>query len=157
MIRAQIVCMSLLFASAAVAADKPAGEMGTDITCGQMIASKAPMPAKMGEMMEHFGMYAQGHAKTVDKKDKTGKAEIALMTRMAKDHLALAKSLKAMAAAMEKGKDIPHPAHDEKAMMDPALMEHMKMGVAAQKELANMMLEDARKMDEMFKGGAKAK
>ena len=140
-----ILVTACLAVSSAFAEDKMAGattEPGSQMTCGQMMASKAVMPQKMSELLTNVADNLEAHAKWVGTKDKAAKAENDQLIKVAKEHRAIAASMKKTAETMQKGKDLAQAPHDMKTM-DPKMAEGMTRQIALEREMASLLQKDA--------------
>jgi hypothetical protein len=127
-------------------------EPGTNMTCGQMMASKSVLPAKMAELMTAVADSMEGHAKWAGMgKDKASKGEQQAMMKLVKSHRELAASYTKLAAEMQKGKDLPPAAHDMKAMDMGKMGEMTTRQVKAEREMAQLINKDADETEAMMK------
>ena len=124
-------------------------------TCGQMIAEKAVLPAKMAEVMQAVTDMMDAHAKyMLTNKDKDSKKEAAALQKLAKEHKALSASFKKTADGMKKLADLPGAPHDMgKMMADPAIQASMKAMLQTHKDMAALLQKEVTEMEGMMKGG----
>jgi hypothetical protein len=143
---------------AAPAAGKPdtkAGEghamKGADMTCGQMLASRAPIPEKLSEGALSVAEMLDAHA-TLMGKEKESQAEAKGMRAIAKSHRQVATELKKIADEMKKAASWPAAPHDmAKMTADPKLMAAQKRFIEVHKELIAMMEKAVSEMEAQHK------
>jgi 2-oxoglutarate dehydrogenase E2 component (dihydrolipoamide succinyltransferase) len=130
--------------AAAPAAAAPAGP-----SVGQMIASKAPLPTKMAEVMTAVADMLEAHAALVKAgKTKEGAKEAAGLKKVAADHRALAKLFTKTAANMGKATSWPAAPPDMNAMAsDPAMTAAMQKMIATHKEMIALMQKEVAEME----------
>ncbi|MGQ0506009.1 MAG: hypothetical protein ACT4TC_11905 [Myxococcaceae bacterium] len=115
-----------------------------EITCGQWMASKAPLPAKLGELMASIADNMDSHAKwTSASKDKNAKKEVEIVSKVAKTHRDLGTNYTRLSEEMTKHKDLPAVQHDPKAMDMAKMTEGMTKQIKLQREMAQMIIKDA--------------
>ncbi len=148
--------IKLLAAFALLAAPLSAHADGK--TCGQMLADKAVLPAKMAEVMTAVTNMMEAHAKfMMTNKDKDSKKEAAALQKVAKEHKALAAAFKKTSESMKKLADLPGAPHDvSKLMADPAIMASMKAMLTTHKEMIALMQKEVTEMESMAPKGAGA-
>lgn len=147
-------------AAPAAAAPTTATEPGSNMTCGQWAASKAPLPAKLGELMTAIADNLEFHAKWTGTKDKAAKAEHDMLMKMAKDHRAIGKMSTDISNGMTKAKDMAQATHDPKTMDGAKMAEMQLKQIKLQREMAQMMMKDADEAEKMLssmKAGAGSK
>jgi hypothetical protein len=140
-------------AKAAAPAATPATPPAAAPSCGQMIASKAVLPAKMAELMTAVAETMDAHAALmIAGKTKEGAKEAKGLKKIAADHRALAKAMAKAQASMEAAAKWPNAPHDMATMMgDAKLMASMQKMLAAEKEMVALMQKDLAEMEAMHK------
>ncbi len=133
-------------AAAPAAAPAPAAA-APEMTCGQMMAAKAELPAKLAEMITAMNAGMEMHMKALG---KDGKAEKAGMMKLVKDHKAMIAAASKTSKDMAAMKDLKACKHDPKVMSDPKMMDGMTKQIALEKELASMMMKDAEAGEKMM-------
>ncbi len=133
----------------------PVTARADDKTCGQMIAERSALPAKMAQLMTAVTHMLDAHAKLmVAGKSKEGKKEAAELKKLSKLHAGLAANFKKTAEAMKKLYAMPGAPHDPAKMAeDPKVGEAMKELITSQKEMIALMQKDLAAM-EGHAGGA---
>ena len=119
------------------------------MTCGQVMAAKAAMPAKLAEMLTAINDNTAMHAKWAGTKDKAAKGEHDAMMKVVKDHKAMIAAANKTSKDMAAMKDMPPCKHDMKTM-DPKMMDGMTKALALQKEFAAMLIKDAEMSEKMM-------
>ncbi len=120
-----------------------------DKTCGQMMAEKAVLPAKMAEVMTAVVGMLDAHAKfMLDGKTKEGKKEATALQALAKHHKGLATAFTKTSEAMKKMAEVPGAPHDMgKMMADPAIGASMKEMVRTHKEMIALLQKEVADME----------
>jgi hypothetical protein len=119
-------------------AAKPAAAKAEQQTCGQMISSMAPIPAKLSEGASSVADMLEAHAALMGK-DKDSVAEAKGLRGVAKTHKQIAASLMKASEEMKKAASWPAAPHDMAKMgADPKLMETSKKVIEVHKEIIAM-------------------
>ncbi|HEX7506097.1 MAG TPA: hypothetical protein VF550_04950 [Polyangia bacterium] len=145
-----VLCVGILSGIAlgtAQAAEPPAGHAmaakapavkAEQPTCGQMISSMAPIPAKISEGAASVADMMEAHAALMGK-DKDSAVEAKGMRGIAKTHRAISASLLKASEEMKKAASWPAAPHDmAKMMADPKMAEANKKMIEVHKELIAM-------------------
>jgi hypothetical protein len=107
-------------------------------TCGQMISSMAPIPAKLSEGAASVADMLEAHAALMGK-DKDSVAEAKGLRAVAKTHKQIAASLLKASEEMKKAASWPAAPHDMAKMgSDPKLAETSKKVIEVHKEIIAM-------------------
>lgn len=126
-------------------------------TCGQMMAEKADLPAKMSEVMTSVADMMDAHAKLMTG-SKEAKQEAAAFTKMAKEHRDLATRFKKTSDGMKKMGDLPAAEHDmAKMKADPKVQASMKAMLQSHKDMIALMQREVAEMEKMMGGGGASK
>jgi hypothetical protein len=136
-------------AAPAAAAPAPAGGP----TCGQMMASKAVLPAKMAEVMAAVSEMLEAHAAfMIAGKTKEGAKEAAGMKKIAKMHKDLGALFTKTAAEMTKAGSWAAAPHDMAAMKaDPKIQAAMAKMLQTHKDMAALLNKEVAEMEAMMK------
>ena len=140
-----VLCLGVLVGIAlgtAKAAEPPAGHAmaakADQPTCGQMISSMAPIPAKLSEGASSVADMWEAHAALMGK-DKDSVAEAKGLRAIAKTHKQIAASLMKASEEMKKAASWPAAPHDmAKMMADPKMAETSKKVMEVHKEIIAM-------------------
>jgi hypothetical protein len=109
-----------------------------ETTCGQMISSMAPIPAKLSEGAASVADMLEAHAALMGK-DKDSVAEAKGLRAVAKTHKQIAASLMKASEEMKKASSWPAAPHDMAKMgSDPKLAETSKKVIEVHKEIIAM-------------------
>jgi hypothetical protein len=124
-----------------------------DKTCGQMMAAKAVLPAKMAETMTAVANMFDAHAKfMLEGKTKEGKKEADAFKGVAKQHRDLAAGFKKTAESMNKLATLPAAPHDmAKMMADPGIGAAMQEMMRTHKEMVALLQKEIADMEAMGK------
>lgn len=129
------------------AAPAPAAAKAEMPTCGQMMASRAPIPAKLSEAAGTVADMLEAHAALMAK-DKESVNEAKMLKALAKSHRAASAALLKTSEEMKKAASTPAAPHDmAKMMSDPKLTEANKKMMELQKEII-ALLQKAMAEDE---------
>ena len=123
-------------------------------TCGQMISSMAPIPAKLSEGAASVADMLEAHAALMGK-DKDSQAEAKGLRAIAKTHKQIAASMLKASEEMKKAANWPAAPHDmAKMSSDPKLAETTKKVIEVHKEIIAMfqkMVADMEAQSKMMK------
>ena len=145
---------TMVLGTAQAADPKPAQAMaakGAESTCGQMISSMAPIPAKLSEGAASVAAMWEAHAALLGK-DKDSVAEAKGLRAIAKTHRQIAAILLKGSEEMAKALSWPAAPHDmAKMMADPKLAEANKKVMDVHKEIIAMFQKMVADMESMHK------
>ena len=147
-----VVLGGFVMGSAQAAEPKAApAAKGAEQSCGQMISSMAPIPAKLSEGASSVADMWEAHAALMGK-DKDSAAEAKGLRAIAKSHKQIAASLMKASEEMKKASSWPAAPHDmAKMMADPKLAEASKKVLEVHKELIAMFQKMVADMEAMHK------
>jgi hypothetical protein len=162
----RVVVMGLLVVSAMIGSQALAGDKKSDKkaggppaapqpSCGAMMKSLAPLPAKFSELMTAIADGQAGHAAMLTGKDAATVAEATELKKIMQDHRDMAAMAKKTATEMEAAGSLAPAPNEPKP--DAKALDHMMKTVALEKEMAAMMVKDAEETEkriEKMKGGA---
>ncbi len=131
------------------------GSMET-MDCARMIKNKAPIAAKLSELMTQMADTFEAHAKWIrGNKDAASRTEAQHLNKLVKEQRAAAASLKKLASQMESASFEAAP-HDV-SKMDPAINESMTEQVRLQREVADLLRKDAAAIEKSVAAGPRPK
>jgi hypothetical protein len=120
-------------------------------TCGQMISSMAPIPAKLSEGAASVADMLEAHAAIMGK-DKDSQAEAKGLRGIAKTHKQIAASMLKASEEMKKAASWPAAPHDmAKMSSDPKLAETTKKVIEVHKEIIAMFQKMVADMEAQAK------
>jgi uncharacterized protein (DUF3084 family) len=126
-------------------------------TCGQGLAERSVLPAKMGGVISALAEILELHMKALDLTDESAKKERDAYRQLTREHQKVAAQLQATAQRMAGYRDLPMGRHDQKAMSSPQVREAFEKFVTREQELEallqNQIDEDRRMLIEMVGGG----
>ena len=139
-------------AAAPAAAMKPMAAKADMPTCGQMMASRAPIPAKLSEAAATVADMLEAHAALMGK-DKESVNEAKMLKTLAKSHRQVSAGMLKTSEEMKKVGSTPAAPHDmAKMMSDPKLTEASKKMIEIQKELIALLQKSVAEDEAMMKG-----
>jgi hypothetical protein len=142
--------MMVLLASGTAFAGEPAAA-GAEQTCGQKIAAKAVLPTQMAVVMNSVADTFDAHAKWMTAtKTKESMAEAKALTKLGKEHRAIAASYTKLAANMQKLASLPGAPHDPK-LIDPGTSAAIKAQLDAMSEMMKLMHKEQAELEQMQK------
>lgn len=127
------------------------GSMET-MDCAKMIKNKAPIAAKLAELMTQMADNFEAHAKWIrGNKDAASRAEVQHLNTLVKEQRAAAASLKKLATEMESARFEPAPHDTSKTA--PAFNESMTEQARLQREIADLLRKDAAAIEKSIAAG----
>jgi predicted Rossmann fold nucleotide-binding protein DprA/Smf involved in DNA uptake len=129
--------LSLLALHPAHAAEPAGAAMANQMTCGQMIASKAVIPQKLAAGASSVAEMMEAHAKLMSaNKDKASQAEVKGLHELVKSQKQVATDLDKVMNEMKKASSWPAAPHDAAKMKsDPELKSATEKVIATHKEV----------------------
>jgi hypothetical protein len=129
-------------------------------TCGNGLAERSVLPAKLGELTGAAAENLEVHMRALDLNDERSRQEHDVYSALAKAHRRIAAELGETARQMAGYRDLPMGKHDPKAMSSPRVLESFERFVQLEQEfltLLQMKLEQDRGMlHAMRRAGAAA-
>jgi len=121
-------------------------------TCGQGLAERAVVPAKLGEVIGALAENLEAHLRSLDPADEEHRAYVSL----AEQARTITAQLRAMAAEMAGYRELPMARHDEEALSSPRAVRAFEGFVLAEQELLALVEEAVGRDREMLgqMGGA---
>jgi hypothetical protein len=115
--------------------------MADQPTCGQGLAERSALPAKLGEVAASLADNLEVHTKALDLGDENAKQEHAVYLRLVQQHRAIAAQLEAVAEEMAGYLDLPMGKHDPEAMSSPRVVTTFKSYAEVERELLGLLQE----------------
>lgn len=116
-------------------------------SCGQMLSSKADLPAKLAEGASSMADMLEAHAALLGK-EKEAATEAKGLRSLAKTHRQIAASLTKASEEMKKAASWPAAPHDmEKMKSDPKLAAAMQKSIDVHKEIIALMQKMVAEME----------
>ena len=110
-------------------------------TCGQGLAERSALPAKLGEITASLADNLEAHTEALDLSDKNAKEEHAVYLRLVQQHRAIAGQLEAVAEEMAGYHDLPMGKHNPEAMSSPRVVAAFERYVKVEHELVALLQE----------------
>jgi hypothetical protein len=122
-------------------------------TCGQGLADRSELPAKLAELESALADVLKVHTKTLDLEDESARLEHAAYERLIEEHRATAASLRATSEEMAGYRDLPMARHDATALSSPEATEAFERFVRVEQDLLALLQrrteQDRSLLDEM--------
>jgi hypothetical protein len=90
-------------------------------TCGQGLAERAPLPAKLAELISALATNLQLHQRTLNVTDPTARRELDAYVLLERAYRGIAAELRAAAEQLAGYRDLPMATHAAARLADPAL------------------------------------
>jgi hypothetical protein len=132
-------------------------DMEEPSTCGEGLASRSSLPAKLGETLAALGRMLEAHMRALDPTDADARKELDAYAALVTAHRDVADRLSGIADQMSGYRALPSAAHDEAAMSDAATHRAFENFVRLEQELTSVLQEllheDQQMLQEMTPGG----
>ena len=119
-------------------------------TCGQGLASRSVLQAKLGELLTALARILEAHMRALDPADTDARNELDAYAALVTAHRDVADRLSGIAGQMADYRALPMAAHDEAAMSDPLAHKAFENFVRVELELATLLEEQLRGDQEML-------
>jgi hypothetical protein len=124
--------------------------MSSPATCGQGLAEHAPLPAKLGELIDAVAQNLEIHMGALDLGDEHAKQEHDAYVKVAEAHRQIATQLRAAAELMTSYRDLPMGAHDMEAMSSPEVLGAYHHLIEVEQELLSLLEQRADEHQELL-------
>jgi|Tabmets5t2r1_1033131.scaffolds.fasta_scaffold13971_1 hypothetical protein len=115
--------------------------MADQPTCGQGLAARSALQAKLGELAASLADNLEVHTRTLDLTDENAKTELAVYQGLVQAHRAIAAQLGSVAEEMAGYHDLPMAAHDLEAMSSTSVVTAFERYVKVEQELLTYLRE----------------
>jgi hypothetical protein len=119
-------------------------------TCGQGLASRSVLPAKLGELLAAQARLLEAHMRALDPADSDARMELDAYAALVTAHRDIGDRLSGIATQMADYRDLPMAAHDEAAMSDAAALKAFERFVQAERELTTLMQQLSNEDQQML-------
>lgn len=145
--------LSVLPLFPAHAADPSGPAMANQMTCGQMIASKAVLPQRLSAGASSVADMLDAHAKIMStNKDKAAQAEVKGLRELSKQYRQIATDYDKATDEMKKAASWPAAPHDmAKMKSDPDLKRTTENVIATHKEIIAELQKAVAEMEKSMK------
>jgi hypothetical protein len=134
--------------------------MADQPTCGQGLAERSALPAKLGGLTASLADNLEAHTEALDLSDKNAKDEHTVYLRLVQQHRAIAAQLDAVGEEMAGYHDLPMGKHDPEAMSSPRVVAAFERYVKGEEELLVLLQElveqDQTILEDMRRSGEEA-
>jgi hypothetical protein len=119
-------------------------------TCGQGLASRSTLGAKLGELFAAQATILETHARALDPEDLQARHELDAYAALVVAHRDIADRLTALAGQMASYRHLPLAPHDEAAMSDTVTHSAFENFIQAERELATLLQQLSRGDQDML-------
>jgi hypothetical protein len=131
--------------------------MADQPTCGQGLAARSPLPAKLAELTAAMAKVLETHTGALDLDDEDARTEHHAYQSLVTQHRSIAPQLQATGAEMAGYRDLPMGRHDMRVITSAEAIEAFASFVKIEDELATLaaqMLEQDRQMLAAMRGAS---
>ena len=125
--------------------------MEEESSCGQGLASRSTMQAKLGELLAALAQVLESHMRALDPADANARAELDAYANLVTGHRDIADRLAAIAEQMAGYRNLPMAPHNEEAMSDVLAHKAFERFIGREQELAALLQDQLREDREMFR------
>jgi uncharacterized protein YukE len=118
-------------------------------TCGQGLAQRSAIPAKLGALASAMADNLERHQRTLDRTDRNARTELDAYEAVASALRNNAAQLQATAERMAGYRDLPMARHDERALMSPEIRDAFARFIEREQDLSaflNDLIQQDRAM-----------
>jgi hypothetical protein len=115
--------------------------MADQPTCGQGLAERSALPAKVGELAASVADNLDAHTRALDPSDRDAENELAAYQNLAEEHRAVAAQLEAIGEEMAGYRDLPMGTHDPEVMTSTDVVAAFERYVKVEQELVTLLQE----------------
>jgi hypothetical protein len=108
-------------------------------TCGQGLASRSVLPAKLSELLAAQARILEAHIRALDPTDSDARMEVDAYATLVTGHRDVADRLSGIATQMAEYRGLPMAAHDEAAMSDAVAHKAFANFVRLEQELTTVL------------------
>ena len=123
-------------------------------TCGQGLASRSMLPAKLSELLVAQARILEAHIRALDPNDSDARMEVDAYAMLVTAHRDIADRLSRTATQMADYRTLPMAAHDEAAMSDAVAHKAFAEFVRLEQELTTLLQkllqEDQQMLQQMM-------
>jgi hypothetical protein len=113
--------------------------MADEPTCGQGLAARSTLPAKLGQFMDAVADVLAHHTKALDASGDAAKQEQKAYTSLVARHRDAAGQLTATAEEMASYRDLPMAEHDISVLTSAEAVDVFERAVTVERELAQLL------------------
>jgi short-subunit dehydrogenase involved in D-alanine esterification of teichoic acids len=113
--------------------------MADQPTCGQGLAERSALPAKLGELAASLADNLEVHTRALDLSEQNAKEELAVYQKLVQQHRAIAAQLETVGEDMAGYHDLPMAKHDLEAMSSNAVLTAFDRYVKVEQELLGLL------------------
>jgi hypothetical protein len=118
--------------------------MADQPTCGQGLAARSALQAKLGEHAASLADNLELHTRALDPSEDNARRELAAYQRLVQEHRVIAAQLEAVGAEMAGYRDLPMAEHDPEAMSSPEVVIAFERYVKVMQELLTLLREQVK-------------
>lgn len=113
--------------------------MDNQRTCGQGLAERSVLPARMGQLIAALAENLESHRKALDVADEGARQEDQAYAGLAERYRRIAGELQDAAARMDGYRDLPMGRHDPKTMASPEVVQAFEGFVSLEQDLLTLL------------------
>jgi hypothetical protein len=110
-------------------------------TCGQGLAARSALQAKLGELAASLADNLEVHTRSLDRSDENARTELAVYQRLVQANQAIAGQLGTVGEEMAGYRDLPMGKHDLEAMSSTSVVTAFERYVNVEHELLALLRE----------------
>jgi hypothetical protein len=119
-------------------------------TCGQGLASRSSLPAKLSELLASLARILEAHMRALDPTDADARKELDAYATLVTAHRDIADRLSGLAVQMADYRHLPIAAHDEAAMSDTAAHRAFDNFVRVEHEVTTLLQQHVQEDQAML-------
>ena len=119
-------------------------------TCGEGLASRSSLPAKLGELISAQARVLEAHVRALDPTDADARHELDAYAALVVAHRDVADRLTGIANQMAGYRNLPMAPHDEAAMSDSVAHKAFERFVQVERELSTQLQQFSQGDQEML-------
>jgi short-subunit dehydrogenase involved in D-alanine esterification of teichoic acids len=115
--------------------------MADQPTCGQGLAARSALQAKLGELAASLADNLELHTRALDPSEDNARRELAAYQRLVQEHRAIAAQLEAVGGEMAGYRDLPMAEHNPEEMSSPEVVIAFERYMTVVQELLTLLQE----------------
>jgi hypothetical protein len=115
--------------------------MADQPTCGQGLAARSALQAKLGELAASLADNLEVHTRALDPSDQNARGELAVYQGLVQEHRAIAAQLATVSEEMASSRDLPMAEHDLEAMSSTGVVTAFERYTKVEQEVVTLLQE----------------
>jgi hypothetical protein len=108
-------------------------------TCGQGLASRSDLPAKLGELLAALAQILEAHMRALDPADADARKELDAYATLSTAYRDVADRVSGIAVQMAEYRNLPIAAHDVGVLSDAVAHKAFERYIGREQELATLL------------------